>query len=88
MEVSRIQSCLEVLDPAVSALEGKVDVLESNRDRMDGKLLIIVWLVGVNVSLMIGLIITLFSWGLGHISLKAEFAQHPAQETADSPYAR
>lgn len=85
MELSKVQSCLEVLDPAVEKLKEQVDSLESSRDKMDGKLVIIVWLVGLNVSLMIGLLITLFGWGLGHITLKAEFANHSSLHDASLP---
>jgi len=85
LELSRVQSCLESLDPAVEDLKLKVDSLESSRDKMDGKLVIIVWLVGLNVTLMIGLLITLFGWGLGHITLKAEFANGRTYLDAATP---
>ena len=87
LELSKVQSVLEVLDPRVEKLETRVDSLESSRDKMDGKLVIIVWLVGLNVTLMIGLILTLFTWGLSHISLKANFGELSTQQDAGNSQA-
>ena len=70
LELSRVQSCLEILDPQMDDLAKKVDSLESSRDKLDARIAIIVWLVGINITLMVGLILSLFAWGLNHITLK------------------
>ena len=59
-----------VVDPALKDQGGRIEVLESYRDKMDGKITIIVWLNGVVILLLISMILSLFTWGLSHITLK------------------
>lgn len=86
LELSKVQSWVEQADPTLCDVTKRVDGLESSRDKMDGKLVIIVWLVGINVGLMTALILTLFAWGLNHITLKANFAaDQTTSRNADLP---
>jgi hypothetical protein len=70
LELSRVQSCLEVVDPKVDDLADRVDSLEATRDKIEGKFTVIVWLVGVNITLMLSLLVALFTWGLNHITVR------------------
>jgi hypothetical protein len=71
VEVANIQSVLESLDPKVATIDCRVDSLEATRDKLDGKFVIIVWLVGVNIAILIGVMVAFCTWGLNHIQIHA-----------------
>ncbi len=80
MELSKIQGYLEdVINPALIEFDKDIRELRSDRDNAKGMLKVIVALQ----ALIIGLIISLFSWGLNHMSFRADFYEPP--RTSISP---
>ena len=74
VELSRVQTTLEYLDPKMGVMEGRVDVLESFRDTIQGSLRVIIWMNGVVITILVAMILALFGWGLSRITLKVENA--------------
>lgn len=86
VELANVQSCLEALDPLVrdkGGLEDRIDSLEATRDNLGGKFTVIIWLVGLNVSILVGLIIALF--GSGKLTIHANFAPSVISSSQNSP---
>ncbi len=73
VELANVQSCLEELHPTIMDLEYDVRELRSDRDSVKGMLKVIV----AFQALIVGLIITLFSWGLNHMTFRADFYESP-----------
>lgn len=71
VELANVQSCLENLDPIVERHTEEIGELKSFQNNTEGKFTVIVWLVGINVSLVIGGLVALFGWGLSHLHLFA-----------------
>jgi hypothetical protein len=94
VELARVQSWVEDADPRIDAVEKAQEKVQSDIDGWKGSQRVIIWLIGVNISLMCGLIIALFVWGLDHITLKAHFTdpiyqsfQNTQQLSSDSTIA-
>ncbi len=80
MELSKIQSYIEdVISPTLNEFDKDIRELRSDRDSAKGMLKVIVALQ----ALIIGLIIACFSWGLNHMSFRADFYESP--RTSISP---
>jgi hypothetical protein len=85
VELSRVQSWLEIADPVIAKMADRVDSLESYRDINQGSLRIIIWLNGIILALMVGMIVALFTWGLSHISLRVENIPQSEHSALESP---
>lgn len=57
------------VDPTLGDLEKRTDSLEQDRDTLKGSLRVIIWLNGVIIAMIIGGMVALFAWGLGHITI-------------------
>ena len=74
MELAKIQGYIEdVINPALIEFDKDIRELRSDRDSAKGMLRVIVALQ----ALIIGLIIACFSWGLNHMSFRADFYEVP-----------
>jgi hypothetical protein len=82
MELSKIQSYIEdVISPTLNEFDKDIRELRTDRDSAKGMLKVIVALQ----ALIIGLIIACFSWGLNHMSFRADFYEMPPSHTQVSP---
>ena len=82
VELANLQSAVEDAVPRISRLEANVDDLQSDRDSLKGSLRVIIWMNGIMLSLLIALIIALFSWGLNHLSMHAALTEATPQDAA------
>lgn len=80
VEMANMQSVLEILDPKVAGIEGRVDQLESDRDTAKGMLKVIM----VLEILIVGLVVALFAWGLNHMSFHSDF-ERPEHSDIHAP---
>lgn len=65
--------------------ELRIRDLEEQSAEWKGSLRVIVWLNGIILALVLGLIVALFGWGLSHITLKAEFKpDSPVSQNQDA----
>lgn len=68
-ELEKVQSTLELMDPRLTDVEADVRDLRSDRDSAKGMLKVILLMQG----LIVGLMIALFSWGLNHVTFRANW---------------
>jgi len=69
LELSKVQGVLEALDPAVAVLEEDVRQLREDRASAMGMLKVI----AVLQVLIVGLLVSLFSWGLNHMTFHSDY---------------
>jgi hypothetical protein len=89
LELSRVQSCLEDLEPDVTTLKQEVAKIKLDMASYEGSLRVIIWLNLVIIGLLSSLIITLFAWGLNHITIRAAVTQselHAPAEAGNPPF--
>jgi len=79
-ELERLQSAVEYIDPRVCAIEEDVRDLRSFRDSASG----ILKVIAVLQVLIIGLIVSLFSWGLNHMTFHSDF-ERPQLHSENAP---
>ena len=85
VELARIQTYIESeVEPELTMLRQTTSELKADRDSLKGSLRVIIWLNGVILGLVVAMIVSLFSWGLNHISLKAEFGRISTPITASN----
>lgn len=57
------------VDPHLDSHERRIDSLEASRDETKGSLRVIIWMNGIIIAMIIGMMVALFTWGLGHVTL-------------------
>lgn len=85
VELANLQSFAEDADVTLKELTQRVDQLESRWDQIQGSLKVLLWMNGIITGLMVMLLITLFAWGLSHISIRAVGTPMITSSQADPP---
>ena len=62
----------DVVDPALTDLSHTTSSLKTGWDKLEGKLVVITWINGLIATLIVGLLIALFTWGLSNFKLKVQ----------------
>lgn len=70
VELASIQTWAEGIDPVVEGHTAEIGQLRTFKDSTEGKFTVIVWMNGIILALVTGMIVALFAWGLSHITLR------------------
>ena len=74
----------KTVDPKLEDHEKRIDKTESILDKTEGKFKVIIWLNGVIITLLVGILLSLFTWVLNHVTFHVE-ATPPVVSQSQQP---